>query len=183
MLPNRLLLIIAPILCAFSFGVSWVVGAVLIFVPISCAIGLSFPEYPYLSCCSTFQSQIIVYLLLLVIQSSHFFAIITVALFVVVPRLSASTLSSLSDLGSLPLFRLQSWFCSCCLHSIVFLNSAFCFLLRPMFSDLSLRITQSRRNVQQLAHFCLDSCLLSMLMIQLVFLFSVCYFVLALSSP
>ena len=32
LLPNRLLLIIAPILCAFSFGVSWVVGAVLIFV-------------------------------------------------------------------------------------------------------------------------------------------------------
>ena len=30
MLPNRLLLILAPILSAFSFGVSWAVGAVLI---------------------------------------------------------------------------------------------------------------------------------------------------------
>ena len=60
---------------------------------------LSFPEYPYLSCCSTFQSQIIAYLLLLAIQSSHFFAIVTVALlslFLVYPLL----LSSLSDLMS-----------------------------------------------------------------------------------
>ena len=51
-------------------------------------------------------------------------------------------------LGLLPLFRLQSWFCSCCSYiRIVFLNSAFAFV-RPMFSDLSLRITQSRRNAQ-----------------------------------
>lgn len=109
---------------------------------------LSFPEYPYLSCCSTFQAQIIAYLLLLAIQSSHFFASITVALFVVVPRLSASTQ-----------LAIRSWvFCRCFAYKVGFAPAAPTFELcsstrhfafvRPMFSDLSLRITQSRRNAQ-----------------------------------
>ena len=47
----------------------------------------------------------------------------------------------------LPLFRLQSWFCSCCSYIRCSSTRHFAFV-RPMFSDLSLRITQSRRNAQ-----------------------------------
>ena len=108
-----------------------------------------FPEYPYLSCCSTFQAQIIAYLLfarnskLTLLRHRH------CCTFVVVPRLSVSTQ-----------LAIRSWgFCRCFADKVGFGSAAptselcvpqlgILLFVRPMFKDLSLRITQSRRNAQ-----------------------------------
>ena len=127
MLPNRLLLILAPILCAFSFGVSWVVGAVLIFVPsLVQLVVLSRISIPlmllYFSIPNHRLSAFARNSKLTLLRHHHCCTFCRCSSFIrfYSARYPISCL--------LPLFRLQSWFCSCCsCIRIVFLNSAFCF--------------------------------------------------------
>ena len=151
------------------------------FRPISCAISRPFPNIHPSHVALLFNPKSSPYMLLLAIQSSHFVAIVTVALFVVVSRLSTPTQLALRS----------RVFCRCFAYKVGFAPAAPTFELcsstrhfafvRPMFSDLSLRITQSRRNAQLnwLTFVWTPACCRCWYPVGV--LFSVCYFVFGLA--
>ena len=168
-------------MCIFSFGVSWVVGAVLIFVlSLVQLVVLSRISIPlmllYFSIPNHRLSAFARNSKLTLLRHRH------CCPFVVVSRLSAPTQRAIRS----------RVFCRCFADKVGFVHAAPAFELcsstrhfafvRPMFSDLSLLISQSRRNAQLNWLTFVWTLLVVDVATQLVYLFSVCYFVLALPS-